>query len=283
MNGSARTRPTTRWARKPGGVAVAFETHGPPDAPTIVFAHGIAQSRRSWDALLARPELTSRARLVAVDLRGHGDSAAPPEADAYQVDAPLGADLRAVVDALKLERPILAGWSYGGVAVGEYLRTYGDEGLGGVILFAASTRVGRDARAYFGPGMMDHVRALLASDAATYEAVLRPFVTGCAASPLADDVIEDAVAQMRRVPPVARRALLTRNEDFTPELLRATTPILAIHGTRDEVVLPSLSRELAAARPATTLVELEGVGHLPWIEAPEATERALLAWLAAHR
>ena len=58
------------------GVRLAVRTAGPLDAPPIVLVHGWAQSSTVFTAQLGSP-LAERFRLIAVDLRGHGESEVP--------------------------------------------------------------------------------------------------------------------------------------------------------------------------------------------------------------
>jgi pimeloyl-ACP methyl ester carboxylesterase len=96
----------------PDGASIAFDAQG--DGPDLVLVHGITESRRTWDPLL--PRLTASWRVVRVDLRGHGESErrAP-----YGPDAMAG-DVRAVVDALGLDAPLVVGHSMGGVVASFY-------------------------------------------------------------------------------------------------------------------------------------------------------------------
>lgn len=256
------------------GTSIALDVAGPPDAPAVVLLHGIAQSRGAFRPLLEGP-LSRTLRLVAVDLRGHGDADAPADPAAYTDGAPLGRDLRAVIDALGLVRPWVLAWSYAGVAVGEYLRTFGGADLGGLALCAAAVAVGRDARAWFGPGMMLHARGLMSDDGTVYAAAARAFTAGCTAAPRASALLAAAETAMLRVPAHVRRALLTRSESFVDEVVRCEAPVVTLHGDADTVVLPAMSRHIVAMRAGTRAVAFAGVGHLPWVEAPEAFADAL--------
>jgi pimeloyl-ACP methyl ester carboxylesterase len=80
--------------------------------PPVVFVHSFAGSSAHWAAQLAH--LRPRRRAVALDMRGHGRSEAPP-AGAYGVKS-LARDIAAVVDGLRLDRFILVGHSLGGAA-----------------------------------------------------------------------------------------------------------------------------------------------------------------------
>lgn len=256
------------------GVTLAVEDGGLATGRPVVLLHGIAQSSGAWRALFGGP-LGRAHRLVALDMRGHGASSAPDGAEAYASGERLGADLHAVLVELALERPVVVAWSYGGVVLGEYLRRHTAQALGGIALVAAAVKVGKPAADLFGSGMMRNARAILSPDAAQYEEGARAFVRACTREPLPEAFVESAVADMLRVPLHVRRALLTRSEDYTPELAASDVPMTTIHGSDDAIVLPRMSEEIAALRADVTSVRIEGVGHVPWMEAPEHFEAAL--------
>jgi len=61
-----------------------------------------------------------------------------------------------------------------------------------------------------------------------------------------------------------------------------TAPTLVIHGSRDIVIPLSAARELVRRRPDWALRVLEGVGHVPMIEAPDLFLSAFFEWLATR-
>jgi len=81
-----------------------------PDAPDLVLLHGFTGHARTWDAFAEA--MTDRYRVLALDQRGHGESAWA-SAEAYGVDE-MRADLAAFVAALGLDRFTLLGLSMGG-------------------------------------------------------------------------------------------------------------------------------------------------------------------------
>jgi pimeloyl-ACP methyl ester carboxylesterase len=269
---------STRALRSKSGHAIAAWDAGPRDAPACVFVHGIAQSKGVFERVLRGP-LAEERRLVAFDLRGHGDSGVPEDAREI-ARAALAEDLDAVIRGLDLDRPTVVAWSFGGVVVGEYLRAHGDGALGAIVLLAASVRTGRGARELFGSVMLDHARALLAEEPGTYEEGARAFVRGCTAAPL-DPALTDATArEMLRVAARVRRPLLAGGEDYVPDFLRARVPIATMHGELDRVVAPAMSALLADRAVA---VRFSGAGHMPWLEAPEMFADALRRFSALAR
>jgi pimeloyl-ACP methyl ester carboxylesterase len=94
------------------GAAIAYEVHG--DGPSLVLVHGITECRRSWDPLIER--LGADHRVVAVDLRGHGESDRRAPFDAFT----LATDLHAVIDDANATDPVLVGHSLGGSIVSLY-------------------------------------------------------------------------------------------------------------------------------------------------------------------
>ena len=82
--------------------------------PAVVLIHGLGGTLDVWREELAHLRATHRA--VALDLRGHGLSDAPPDTSGYSIDG-LAADVEAVVRALSLGRVVLVGHSMAGAAM----------------------------------------------------------------------------------------------------------------------------------------------------------------------
>src|SRR5689334_6122580 len=92
------------------GLDLHYVEWGPPEAPPVVLLHGITGHARTWDHL-ARA-LSPRFRVLALDQRGHGDSAAAADGD-YRVET-MAADLAAFADRLGLRRFSMVALSMGG-------------------------------------------------------------------------------------------------------------------------------------------------------------------------
>ena len=264
------------------GVRIAVRDGGNPDGVPVLFLYGIAQSLHVWDSVFAGP-LARDLRLIALDLRGHGDSDKPESDAAYVPGNRLGEDLFDVIQSLGIDRPVVVAWSYGGIVVGEYLRSHGAESLGGILFAAAVIKLGRPARPLLGPVMLSNGRALMSDDDATYDAGARTFMAGCPGSAIDPAVLENGLREMKRVPAHVRRVLLSRHEDFSEEVARCTAPIATLHGALDQVVLPAMSKHVASLNPAAERSSVENVGHLLVVEASSAFENSVRALVARRR
>ncbi len=86
----------------------------------FLLVHGLASNALLWRGVAA-PLATAGHRVVAVDLRGHGESDSPPAGHTTRQAA---ADLAAVIAGLGLDAPILVGQSWGGNVVLCHAETY---------------------------------------------------------------------------------------------------------------------------------------------------------------
>src|ERR1700710_2292207 len=93
-------------------VAIAADVAGPEDGVPVILQHGGGQTRASWGAAVLEGARRGF-RMIALDLRGHGDSDWSPAGD-YSLDA-YASDIEAVAGTLRAD-PFVVGASLGGHA-----------------------------------------------------------------------------------------------------------------------------------------------------------------------
>jgi pimeloyl-ACP methyl ester carboxylesterase len=103
------------------GARLHWVDWGHADRPTLLFLHGAALSARTWDLVCLA--LRTEFHCIALDQRGHGLS---DGAFSFGVEEPRE-DIRGVVQALRLERPVFVGMSVGGNNTIAYAGRYADE------------------------------------------------------------------------------------------------------------------------------------------------------------
>jgi pimeloyl-ACP methyl ester carboxylesterase len=261
-----------------GGVKLHVEEAGNPYGPPILFIHGFSQCGLCWnkqfDSFLAEGH-----RLVRMDLRGHGLSDKPK--DAYGDSKLWAEDVAAVIEALDLDRPILSGWSYGGVVICDYLRFNGTDRIGGVHLVAAVSKLGEAVVPHLGEEFVSLIPGFFSTDAEESAAALGRFMRiAVAAEPTREDHYF-ALGYNTIVPPHVREALFSRSLDNDDLLTTLSAPVLLSYGANDEIVLLSMGEHHKVVMPNATYSVHQGIGHAPFHEDADRFNRDLAAFALA--
>ena len=257
-----------------GGVKLHAREWGHPGGPALLFIHGWSQSDLCW-LNQVRGDLASTFRIVTFDLRGHGLSDKPPGPEHY-ADGQLWADdVASVIDQTGLQQPVLVAWSYGGYIVTDYLRGYGDARIGGINLVDAAVILRPPAFDHIGPGFLENAQEMCVPDLSANIAATQRFLRACTSRPLGDGEAAAALAWNMVVPSAVRGALLSRELDASDVLASVSVPVLVTHGQDDAIVLPSMAEHTLTVCPAATASWYDGVGHMPFWEAPHRFNREL--------
>ncbi|MBC9725121.1 alpha/beta fold hydrolase [Streptomyces sp. TRM68367] len=258
-----------------GGVPLNVLDAGPEHAPAVILLHGFAQSALSWLHQLTAP---GPIRVVAPDLRGHGHSGKP---DSGYLDERVWADdVAAVIEELRLDRPVLGGWSYGGLVALDYIAVHGDSALSGLLTVDASLLAGvPGAERMFGPDFVALLPGLVNDDGESTAEARRELLEVSTERPLADDTAQTLLDASLRTPPRVCAALLQRPLDRSAVAAGVTVPWLAVQGGRDRIVAPAAAEHIAAVQPAAQVRLWEGSGHSPFLEEPDRFNEQLIAFV----
>jgi pimeloyl-ACP methyl ester carboxylesterase len=244
---------------------------GPPDGPPIVLLHGVGGSSMDWRYQLKG--LSDRFHVIAWNAPGYMLS------DALKVETPSCADyasaLSDFLDSLKLRRINLVGNSFGSRVAQCFAMNYPDRLI---------------KLAMVGPSAGPH--ALTAEQKATILATRESQIAsggygfgarvdalvGPRASPELMAIVRNAA---RAVNPAAFRQAVrfTLTDGYSPEEVAAKVrvPVLMIAGSEDHVSPISTNAALLKkAIPAARLEILDGIGHIPHLEAPGRVNALLL-------
>ncbi len=270
---STPTTPTTpasaafkaSWVTTDDGTRISVREYGNPQGPAIVFVHGIAQSQLAFGRQMRAP-LTTKYRLITYDMRGHGESDKPLREDAYTSGRRMSDDLQAVITATRADRPVLVGWSLGGIVVAQYLSDYGDAGVSGVN-FAGARIAQPPGQAARMPGGA-FLREMLSPDLEKNIRATANFVRACVAAPLAAEDFELMLGYNMASPVHARAATLkwSGGTNFANALLKVRVPVLISHGRRDQVISPAVAEEAGRLLKTSRLSWYDDAGHSVFFE-----------------
>jgi pimeloyl-ACP methyl ester carboxylesterase len=255
-----------------GGCQLHLVEAGNPNGQPILFIHGFSQCWLTWTRQL-NSDLGREYHLVAMDMRGHGISEKPRSG--YD-DARLWADDVAVtIRELDLEQPVLSGWSYGPLVILDYVRTYGEDAIGGIQFVSAISKLGSEAAtSVLTPELLALVPGFFSTDAEESAHSLDSLLRLCfAREPSAADLYQMLGYNMS-VPPYVRQALFSRafdNDDLLPTL---RSSLLITHGADDAIVKPIVVEQHRALVPHAEVDIMAGAGHAPfWDDAPAFNRR----------
>ena len=259
------------------GRQVFFEGHGADDAtaPALLLVHGWGMSTQCWDPIL--PALKAAGmRVIALDQRGCGQS--DKTFDNLSIDAIAG-DVVRVVDHLQLDSVILNGWSLGGAVVVEAAAKLGAR-CAGLVLTGGATPVYTQKPDFPHGGIAEDV----AGTVQAYETNRVDFLQGLSTIVCVKDVganVENWFYQIfLQASPLAGATLGELGTlDQRETLLNLKMPILSIFGSEDGFVAPAICRWVGENHPNARNVELEGVGHAPFVEDRDNYLAALTAFV----
>jgi pimeloyl-ACP methyl ester carboxylesterase len=241
-----------------------------------LFIHGTSQCWLTWSRQL-NSDLADDYWLVAMDMRGHGLSEKPLEG--YD-DARLWADdVRAVIQALNLDQPMLVGWSYGPLVILDYIRHCGEDGISGVNFVGGITKLGSDeAMAVLTPEFLSLVPGLFATDAEESARSLESLLRLCFAQELSAEELYSMLGYNVSVPPYVRQALFSRSFDNDDLLPKIRKPVLITRGAEDAVVKEAAVDQQKAGMAHAQIKVMANAGHGPFCDDPATYNQQLRAF-----
>ncbi len=249
------------------GVEIAFEDTGHGE-PALVLIHGPAFSNRSHIAPLVS-HLAEHHRVIALDLRGHGESGVPR--DGFRI-ADFAHDVLAVCHEARMERAVLCGHSLGGAVA--LTAAALDPGLvAGVALLDATPilfpePIRRQALetlvpALEGPHCLEALRGYFGAR------MFGPFDS----AELKLRIMDELVAVPPHMAATVMRDAFSR--DFSDELAAARCPLLFVHAR-----VPADLGRLRELRPDVLIGSVVGSGHQLALVVPEQVSAMLDRFLA---
>ena len=251
------------------------------EGPALLLLHGFTGSAESWDHVTH--ELTSRFRVIRVDLLGHGASSVPPDPRRYAL--PLAAaDLAGLLDHLAVPKACVVGYSLGG-RVALHLALSAPERVAALVLESASCGIADP----------EERAARRAQDEALAEKILREGIEAFVAYWEKLPLFASQERLPRAVQEAQRRIRLNQRADglaaslkgagagaqewLLPQLPQLTMPVLLIVGSLDTKYC-QVAQEMNAALRSSRLRVVEGAGHNVHLEKPGQYIRELQTFLA---
>ena len=257
-----------------GDTLLSAARTGNPDGEAVVLLHGYSDSWRSYLPLMR--ELPRSLDLIALSLRGHGDSGRP---EGPYGTGPMARDVVAAMDRLGIARATVVGHSMGSLVAQRLAQDHPDRVNRLVLIGAFATLAGnpevdmlwRDAVS----GLTDPVDPVF----------VRSFQQSSLARPVPADFLAGVVEESLKLPARVWRAALDaiRREDRTALLGRIEAETTIVWGDRDGFSRRAEQERLARSIPRARLIVHQGTGHSPHWEDPARTAADIAAAIGAAR
>lgn len=243
------------------GIRLAYERRG--NGTPLVLLHGFPLDHHLWDEVV--PLLSDTFELIIPDLRGFGNSST---VDSFYAMEDFAADVAALLDQLEIQKAAIVGHSMGGYVALAFARLYPERvtGLGLVSSQALADAPDRKE------GRYKSAAEVADKGIASVVAAMTPKFTSN------ERLQEFAKQSMEKQQPAAYIGALkamAERVDSTPLLSSFDFPVVIVHGDADSLIPIDRAREVKAAIPQAQLVEVSGAGHMPMVESPEQTAKAL--------
>jgi len=250
---------------------------------TVVFIHGWPLSGSMWEYQITQlPQ--QGLRCITFDRRGFGNSDKPVALYDYNT---LAADLKAVIDELKLEDVTLVGFSMGGGEIAKYFSLYGGAKVSKVVLISAvvpymlqtddnQDGVPQEAFDEMGEKMINDRPAFL-------EAFNKDFFgVSLLSHPVSDAFLQQCVNAAMLASPIAtiECAKAFSSTDFRADVVKINVPTLIIHGDADKTVpIAPTGNRSANLIPGAKYIIYEGAPHGLWFTEKERLNQDLVDFI----
>ncbi len=241
------------------GAVLHHSITGADSKPALVFANSLGTDFRIWGGVV---EAVARDfRVVRYDKRGHGLSEAPPAP--YPLSDHV-ADLAGLLDLLEIRGALLVGLSVGGM-IAQALAAARPDLARALVLCDTAHRIGP-------PDMWD--QRIAAIRAGGIEALAEPILERWFSARFRAERPAELAGwrnMLIRTPVegYVGTCATIRDADLTDAAKTLRVPALCVVGTEDGATPPALVRSLADLIPNSRFTTIDGVGHLPCVEAPD--------------
>lgn len=237
----------------------------------IVFIHGFPYDQTLWDDVI--DELKDKYYCISYDIRGFGKSKIK---EAQFTMESYTQDLESIILALKLDKPIICGFSMGG-----YIALRANEREDYRALILANTTTNSDD---------DKAKLKRATGITNINTKgVEPFLDGFFSVAFSEEFIKNEPLKMKKIKenimsfnPIGIKAALLAmisRTDTTQSLKDIEIPVLLITSENDKVIPKETMENMASKIKNSTLVSLEKSGHMSMIENPNGFKNAIKSFL----
>jgi esterase len=258
------------------GLRLHYLESGNPAGPAVICIHGLTNNAHDFDPIAAR--LADRYRVIAIDVRGRGESQWGPPAD-YNIPNYVE-DLNAFIEALAIERVSLIGNSMGGRISILYAANH-PERVERIVLNDIAPSIDPAVTARINRNVIDTPTEFENLDEVVRFYRNNPSMTGLAG--YRGTILSEAARWSVKPTPAGRLTwkidpalrgsssgqMPIRQLDLWPQFEALSIPVLIVRGSDSEVLPLATAQQMCQRARNARMIEVPDVGHLPSLIEPD--------------
>lgn len=262
----------------PDGAIIKYLDEG--SGPVVLLVHGVCMSSAFFAQNIG--PLAQAHRVIALDLRSHGDS---PVADAGNTVAQYARDIHELLSHLDVDDVTGVGWSMGSFVLWDHLLQFGTARVSRVCVVSQGPsdliREGWPHGLATVTDLSDYLEALQTD----FTGFFGEFVPDMFKNPLSDTQVAAFITEITKVGTNVGSVILADQtlRDYREFLDGQEVPHLLVWGTDEKVVKLASGQWLSERLADSELHIFDESGHCPMWEEPDRFNQLLIEWIARAR
>jgi len=254
--------------------AVSYIDEGSINDPAIIFIHGFPLNMSMWDKQIE--ELKKNYRVIAYDIRGHGNSDAGD--DDFSIELFVN-DLLSLMDTLRIDKTILCGFSMGGYIALNAIENYPERF---VALLLCDTNCTEDKPEAKEKRMMA-IESIKEKGLEQYadESLKKLFAPISLSKRIGEiNIVKEMILKTSKQSIYKTLHALAERKETCSKLSEIKVPVLIMVGKEDEITPPEVALLMQEKIKGSKLHIIEQAGHLSNIENSDEFNEHLIEFIS---
>ena len=248
---------------------VSYIDEGPVNSPAIIFIHGFPLSKEMWNEQIG--VLSDYFRVIAYDIRGHGNS--EPGENKFSIRLFVN-DLIGLMDALKIDKTILCGFSMGGYVALNAIENYSGRFSALILCDTNCTEDKPEAK----EKRMKTIENIKENGLEQYagESLKKLFAPGSFSKHKEKvAIVSEMILRTSKQSLFKTLFALAERSETCSKLTLIDVPVLILVGKDDEITPPDVAMSMHKKIKSSTIQIIDSAGHLSNMENPDQFNKYL--------
>ena len=255
-------------------LAISYIDEGSINNPTIILIHGFPLNKSMWNKQIK--ELKENYRVIAYDIRGHGNSDAGD--DNFSIELFVN-DMLSLMDTLKIDNAILCGFSMGGYIALNAIENYPERFIALLLCDTNCTEDKSEAK----EKRMMAIESIKEKGLEQYaEESLKKLFAPISISKQIEEInyVSEMILNTSKQSIYKTLLALAERNETCNKLHEINVPVLILVGKEDEITPPDVAKSMQRKIKGSKLHIIEQAGHLSNIENSDEFNEHLIEFVS---